>query len=405
MLAATLASVLLPPGSAPAHPGASSPAPQGPNVVVFFADDMRRDELAFLPQASQLIGDAGVRFTRAYANNPLCCPFRASALSGQHSHNNGVFSNSPAFHGGVHYFDPTRAVGPYLQQAGYRTAYIGKYLNGYQAKDGVPVGWDEWHVPVAGIYTYDDTTLAHNGVDTVRYTGQNITDVYAGITDQVVRDFAAGGRPWVMYVAHLAPHYRIVGRVHDLDPVPPERYVGTVTAADLPPLTTVANVADKPRWIRRLPPLSQKNRAWIVQHRIARAEALRGVDDALASLVQTLRDTGQLDNTVILVTSDNGYLLGEHRVRRGKILPYEVSAGIPLLVRGPGFPAGTTRTDIVGAVDIGTTVLALTGVDVPYPVDGKPLMVPDPDRRMLLEAGGRLMQGCGPARTGPTGRS
>lgn len=385
--------------------GVTFAAPQKPNVIVFFTDDMRRDELKFMDATNKLIRQEGVKFGSAYSNNPLCCPFRAVALTGQHTHNNGVYSNQSGKHGGVTYFNANKALPPYLQSAGYQTAYIGKYLNGYGgAKDekNVPPGWDEWYAPYKGIYSYDDTTINHNGTESLHYGGRNVADVYADITNQTIQEFAANDKPFVMYVSHLAPHYRITeggSNNHKMDPLPPARYINAVTAADLPAITFEKSVKDKPKWIRAEANLTKTQKQWITQHRIARAESLMAVDDAVESMVQTLEDTGELANTVIIFTSDNGYLMGEHHIDNGKILPYEVSAGVPMLASGPGFPANTWRGDVVGSVDIGATILSLTGVSVPYTIDGKPLMVEDSKRKMLLEAAPRSMKGVDNSKT------
>lgn len=384
--------------------GLTFAAPEKPNVIVFFTDDMRTDELKFMEATQRLIRQEGAKFGRAYSNNPLCCPFRAVALTGQHTHNNGVYSNGADKHGGVTFLNQDKTLPPNLQKQGYQTAYIGKYLNGYGGdKDAatVPKGYDEWHVSYNGIYSYDNVSVNHNGTSTQNYKGQNVADVYANLTNQTIRDFAQKDKPFVMYVSHLAPHYRIAdgSKSHYNDPLPPERYKGVVKASDLPPIVYENNVGDKPKWIRALKPVSAAKKQRLTQHRIARAESLMAVDDAVESMVQTLQQTGQLDNTIILFTSDNGYLLGEHRVDNGKILPYEVSAGIPMLVRGPGFAPGSTRSDVVGSVDIGATILDLTGTTVPYKIDGKSLTVVDNSRKMLLEAAPRSMRGVDDSRT------
>lgn len=361
-----------------------------PNVIVIFTDDMRTDDLKFMPQTRKLIGQQGATFNRFYSNNPLCCPFRASVLDGRYTHNNNVLSNNPAYGGGVKRFNETKTIAPHLQENGYKTAYIGKYLNGYKKETAnyIPPGWDEWFVPVAHIYKYTDTVINHNGKMST-YPGY-VTDLYAKRTNNTIRSFSEADKPFVMYVSHLAPH----GAEGERPPIPAKRHRGTVKPRHLPKITSEADVTDKPSWIRRLPKSTPvldggySAELW----RIRRAESVKSVDDAVASMVQTLRETGELDNTVIMFTSDNGFMTGEHRLPTGKVVPYEQSARVPMLVRGPGFKPGITRPDVAGTVDIAPTILDLADVTVPYEMDGRPLFKWDLDRKMLLESGAYLTE-------------
>jgi N-acetylglucosamine-6-sulfatase len=359
---------------------------QRPNIVVFYTDDMRADELKFMPKTCRLLRQNGMSFGRYYSNNPLCCPFRAIALSGQYSHNNNVFGNAKRYHGGIYYFDPHKSIAPYMQDAGYLTGYIGKYLNGYRmAVNGTPSDWDEWFVPTHKIYAYKGTVVNDNGVK--RTYPQYITGVYERETNATIKKFAASGKPWMLYVSHLAPHGS-----GPKPPIPAKKYQGTVKVSDLPKAILEGSVGDKPSWIRGLRHIDHDmpgiKRSWV-----RRAESLKSVDDAVASMIRTLKQTGQLDNTVIMFTSDNGYMRGEHNIAHGKIVPYEPSAQVPFFVRGPGFPRGVVSNNVVGAVDIAPTILSLAGVEVPYPVDGQSLLKPLAHRKMLLEAGPMLMHG------------
>jgi len=362
-----------------------------PNVIVFFTDDMRLDEMKYMPKTRKLIGQQGATFDRWYSNNPLCCPFRASALDGRYTHNNRVLGNTPETNGGVQNFDDTKTIAPHLQQEGYKTAYIGKYLNGYNlaGEGNIPPGWDEWFVPIRNIYSYYDTVMNHNG-DT-KEKAEYVTDVYAEETNNTIRNFSATGDPFVMYVSHLAPHGTAT-KEKGFMPIPPARYRGAVDTTDVPPIRGEKNVSDKPAWIRRLP-AEFKNPEKILASKARRAETLMAVDDAVASMVQTLIDTDQLDNTIIMFTSDNGFMRGEHRIGTGKVVPYEESAHMPMMIRGPGFAAGTTRSDAAGTVDIVPTIMDLTGATVPYPVDGRSIVKPDMDRKILLEGGPQLHPG------------
>jgi N-acetylglucosamine-6-sulfatase len=360
------------------------------NYIVFFTDDMRRDDLRFTPKTQRLLGEHGTTFTRMYSNTPLCCPFRAIVLTGQLIHNNMVYSNRQDKHGGVNFLDTSNTIPAPLQKAGYKTAYIGKYLNGFDADNYAPhPGWNQWHVPVRGITSYNHTTIDHNG--TFRKHNAYVTEVYERITNRTVRQFSRSDKPFYMAVSQLAPHFG--GSAGKGLATPDDEYLRTVDPSRVHPVIGEADTSDKPSWVAKQPQLSDADKAHIAQaHRLA-AESLKSVDDAVASLVRTLRKTGELDNTVLIFTSDNGYMRGEHNIPSGKIFPYEESANMPMLVRGPGFKAGAVRTDPVGSVDVAATVLEGAGVQLDYPIDGKPLGVVMPERQMMLEAGPRFGSG------------
>ena len=376
-----------------------------PNIVVVMADDMRADDLRFMPHVRRLVAARGLTFENAFSPYPLCCPARASFLTGQYAHNHGILDNaSPYGFGG---FDDGATVATSLRAAGYRTAFVGKYLNDYglvpsrvtgePSATFVPAGWSDWHgllqvpYPVgAGTYHYFHPVLNHNGTP-ASYEGQYQTTLLGRIARAVIRD-AAGDQPFFMYLSTLAPHDGLPHEPDDIDyvrrddgtqawfpsPARPawvrgradalvERSPG-IPASGQPE----ADVSDKPRSVQ-MPPLNAAEIEAEARVTRQRAESLFVLDLEVARLVDTLRDTGELDDTILMFTSDNGYFLGEHRKRMGKKLPYEPSIRVPLVLTGPGVPTGV-RYDPVKTPDLTATILDLADARPPHPADGRSLL-------------------------------
>ena len=376
-----------------------------PNVVVVMADDMRADDLRFMPHVRRLIAARGLTFENSFSPYPLCCPARASFLTGQYAHNHGVLDNtSPYGFGG---FDDSTTLATSLRAAGYRTAFVGKYLNDYglvpsrvtgePSATFVPAGWSDWHgliqvpYPVgAGTYHYFHPVLNNNGT-VASYEGQYQTTLLGRIARDVVRD-SAGDRPFFMYLSTLAPHDGLPREPDDIDyvrrdngteawfptPARPAWVRGSADAlVDRSPGMPVsgepeADVSDKPRSVQ-MPPLNAAEIEAEARVTRQRAESLFVLDLEVARLVDTLRDTGELDDTVLMFTSDNGYFLGEHRKRMGKKLPYEPSIRVPLVLAGPGVSPGT-RYDPVKTPDLTATIVDLAGARAPHPADGTSLL-------------------------------
>jgi N-acetylglucosamine-6-sulfatase len=362
--------------------------PDRPNIVVLETDDQTLDEMQVLPQVRRLIGDEGVTFDNNFDSFSLCCPSRASLLTGQYSHNNGVRGNA-APNGGYYKLDSTNTLAVWLKNAGYYTVHVGKYLNGYGTRDAheIPPGWSEWHGSVdPSTYRYDNYTLNENGtLHTYCATRQAAcyqTDVYRDKADTIVRERAGKG-PFFMWVAFLANHSGGPAEADDpaglATPVPAPRYKDRFkgTALPQPPNFNEADVSDKPAVIRNRPLLNARNIAAIQENWQQRRETLLAVDDAVASIVETLRSSGQLDNTLILFTSDNGFFHGEHRVRNGKVLLYEPSIRVPLLMRwtqNKALPRGVHRKQLTMNVDYTETMLDAAGVKAGRVEDGVSLL-------------------------------
>ena len=371
------------------------------------ADDMRADDLRFMPRVRSLIGGRGLNFRNSFSPNPLCCPARATFLTGQYSHNHGVLSNLAPW--GFAGFDDRTTLATSLQAAGYQTGFVGKYLNGYGAVRSrvtsapswryVPPGWSDWYGALesppgsgrrgGGTYDYFHGVFNVNGEIDDGHRGQYQTEVTGQFARGLVRSYARSPRPFFLYLSALAPHTgfprepddanSVVGRRGDrrslATPARPSwvkgRFDGSVTRGPGLPLdggSPEADVSDKPFLVRR-PPLAPFEELAILKLTRQRAEALHVLDLEVARLVATLDETGALADTVIVFTSDNGYFLGEHRQRFAKTLPYEPSLRVPLVVTGPGVPIGE-RFDPVETPDLTATILDLADASPPHPADG-----------------------------------
>jgi N-acetylglucosamine-6-sulfatase len=353
--------------------GMAAPAPDGPNFVVIMTDDQETDTMRAMPLTRALIGDEGVTFRRHYATFPLCCPSRASYLTGQFSHNNGVTD-----HRGFSDFEDSTSVAVALQDAGYRTAWIGKFLNGYpsfarQHPDEIPAGFTRWFATITGrMFNFvvdDDGTLTK-----VQGGGSNQTDVDAEIARTFIRDSAALRTPFFLTVATLAPHGE-PKRDGYPDPRPPHRHRGAFEQEPLPqpPSFDERRVGDKPGFVRDEPPVSPERMVKLRDRNRARLASLLAVDDLVAGIVEELAQAGELDDTYIVFTSDNGYLKGEHRVV-GKVQLYEESAKVPMVMRGPGIPPGGVHGEPTANIDVPATILDAAGIKSLAEPDGVSLL-------------------------------
>jgi N-acetylglucosamine-6-sulfatase len=351
---------------------AQAEAPTGqPNIIFVLADDLDYASAQQMPEIDSLLRAGGASFENASVSYPICCPSRATMLTGLYAHNHNVKGNKRPV-GGFEKFreegHEETSIAARLQEIGYRTALIGKYLNGYGQQDEtyVPPGWDEWYAKL-GRYEYYDYDLNENG-EVVSYgseIGDYLTDVLSGKATDFVRRAAAEDTPFFAYVAPTAPHSPAT---------PAERHKGTLSDKAAPRLPSYdeKNVSDKPSWIQDLAPVTEKEGSQIDDRYRERLEATLAVDEMVSSLVNELEVAGELDNTYIVFTSDNGYQLGERRLKHGKKTPYEESAHVPLLVRGPGVPAGSTMENLVLNTDLASTFAEFGGLNG-FESDGRSL--------------------------------
>ena len=266
----------------------------------------------------------------------------------------------------------------WVKEQGYRTAFFGKYLNGYN-ETYIPPGWDEWYA-VTGNYL--SHTFNENGHwSSYEPESDYDTDVMSDkASDYVTRTagadppFFTADRPFLMWIGTKAPH-------QPATPAPRDENAYPDVSLPHPPSFDERDVSDKPGWVSDNPPLSPEQKRYMEELYRKRLQSMLAVDDMIGDLVEALRDSGELDNTYIVFTSDNGFHLGQHRLGAGKWTPYEEDIRVPLIVRGPGVPEGETLHHMVLNNDLAPTFADLAGAEPPSFVDGRslvPLLTDDP---------------------------
>jgi N-acetylglucosamine-6-sulfatase len=362
-------------GGSPAAPvPAQTPPPRlRPNLIVVVADDLDVPTASEMPRLPELLANQGLSFTRAYVPMPLCAPSRASFLTGQYSHNHTVLGNRgpdggfPAFRR-----HEQATVATWLRSVGYRTSLVGKYMNDYPrgaADDYVPPGWDDWFGHMSSLedgryYNYwvnDNGSTSRFGGNTEDYS----VDVETARALRFIRDAVNRPEPFFLFLGPEAPHEP----AHYAERFRDEfRY----SFAPRSPSFNESDVRDKPYWIRQIPYLTDEAIDWTDKYQRSRLRTLRAVEEMIASIQQALAEAGVVDRTYIFFTSDNGLLMGQHRVVGLKGNPYEESIRIPFMVRGPGVPVGTVEQPVLN-IDLAPTLLDLAGASVPDTVDGRSL--------------------------------
>lgn len=349
-----------------------------PNIVFILVDDLDSSLIdpRYMPNLKRLLTDQGTTFANYFVDVSLCCPSRSSILRGQYIHNTGVVSNvTPG--GGFQKFHAAglegSTIATWLQAAGYRTALFGKYLNGYPDtvdQTYIPPGWDDWASPAAGNpYNEFGYTLNENG-DLVDYgdaEGDYLTDVLSRKTTGFLDEMAATKQPFFIYLATYAPHQPSV-------PAPRHKEALADVTAPRPPSFNEANVDTKPEWVKARPPLDDRETKNLDDLYRERARSMLAVDDMIGAVVQKLRDTGKLNNTYLVFSSDNGFHMGEHRLKAGKYTPYEEDIHVPLVVRGPRVPAGQVLKQFAMNIDLAPTFAEIGGASAGSPVDGRSLL-------------------------------
>ncbi len=396
--------------------GQATAATDPPNVVVIETDDQTLESMKVMHSTNSLIGSQGAKFTNSFVNYSLCCPSRSTFLTGQYAHNHGVLSNQGAT-GGFHRFESLHAhnnLAVWLHNAGYYTALVGKYLNGYANRPRVPPGWSDWHATAPddqSVYDYilnDNGTLVHYHSHPADYKQDVLTRTAVDLIDRR----APKPTPFFLWLTYTAPH------VANSDPSPnpphdcgnaakpPARYSHAFANAPLPkpPDFNEADTADKPATIRNWPLLTADQIADIQRRYRCELESLLAVDQGVKKVVDSLRASGELDHTLLIYTSDNGYFHGEHRIPDGKMRPYEESIRVPLQMRGPGIPRGVKVNPPVINADLAPTIVDAANADPRLPMDGRSLLpvverpAIDADRELLIEEPGPLagVQAWGP---------
>ena len=364
-----------PPGSnipASTTPAAPPPPKPGrwPNIVMILTDDYSLDLMAQSMPNLDAMRREGVMFANYFVTDSLCCPSRSSIFTGKLPHDTQVFTNTPPF-GGFGAFMAHDNVGHTfavaLHEAGYQTAMMGKYLNGYEpARDGAPPGWSEWDVAGNG---YPEFNYALNENGKVNHYGSDpadyLVDVLSDRADAFIRRSAGG--PFFIEIATFAPHAPYTPAPRDADKFPGLAY------SRAPPFGALPN-ATAPGWLKEIPPLRPQDLAVIDKGFRMRAQADQSVDKMIGRLRATLAELGIAKDTYVIFTSDNGYHMGEYQLRPGKMTPFDTDIRVPLVVVGPGVAAGRTLSEIVENTDLAPTYVELAGATSgPLQPDGRSL--------------------------------
>jgi N-acetylglucosamine-6-sulfatase len=362
------------------HGARDAESATGDNVIFILTDDQTSSELTSMPNVQNLIGAQGATFKRAYITYPLCCPSRASLLGGQYMHNHGVRGNVGPNGGWERFISRQSTALPVrTESAGYYNVHIGKYMNGYigtELNPNVPPGWDEWYGKISENNLYFNYTLMEKTgpADTpeIEFYGDQDseyqTDVFRDKALQFL-DSPAAQTPFMLNLWFNAPH-------SPFDPAP--RHLFSLENTGLPklPAFNEKDISDKPKWLRKQAKRRFKKgfSKTILSERKRRLEQLRSVDEAVGALVTKLAQEGLLDDTYLVFASDNGFFRGEHRIAGGKFLAYEPSARVPLLIRGPGIPAGAVSDELVSNLDVTQTILQIATGAISSGLDGRSLL-------------------------------
>jgi arylsulfatase A-like enzyme len=359
----------------------SSPAGSSrPNIVFILVDDLRWDELGIAghpfiktPNIDR-IAKEGALFRNAFMTTPLCSPSRASFLTGKYAHTHGITDNvdrSAASHKMVTF--PLL-----LHQSGYETAFVGKWHMGND--DSPRPGFDRW-VSFKGQGTYIDPNINEDG-KSVKPAGY-ITDILNGYAVEFIK--RRHEKPFFVYLAHKAIHPEVTqnndGSV-DLSAaerfIPAERHRNLYAGRPIPRRPNYGRAPiGKPALLRRIGDLPPLGAATVTGDEaiLGRQRSLMAIEDGVGEILKTLKETGQLNNTIIVFTSDNGYFYGEHGLSVERRLAYEESIRMPLLVRYPkAIKPGTIRNEFALNIDLAPTLLELAGVSVPGTMEGRSLL-------------------------------
>ena len=374
-----------------------------PNIVVVLTDDQEdTGSMAYMPKV-QALAEQGVTFKNSFVNFSLCSPSRASFLTGKAAHNTGIKANKPRKGGGWETFkrDEADTLPVWLKAAGYKTALIGKYENGYgkgkpprfggvhywaAAVDGwlgigtpdkrlwVPQGWDLWYAFTK--VRYYDYSINENGklIDFGHEAADYSTDVLKDRAQRFIKDQAGSSEPFFMLIATKAPHGQ--GDEGEREPaIPSPAYANAFADTKLPvtPAFDEEDMSDKPSGMAKTPRLSDAAKDQLEQSYRAELQSLQSVDDLVGGVIESLKGANKLDNTIIIYTSDNGFVFGEHRLA-GKNSVYEASIRVPLVVKGPGIPARETRSQLVNNLDVVATIEQAAGLTPSVSPDGRSLM-------------------------------
>jgi N-acetylglucosamine-6-sulfatase len=358
-----------------------------PNVIVIETDDQNQSDMQYLPATQAILAAHGTTFQNSYVEYPLCCPSRATFLTGQYAHNHHVTTTD--LPNGYNGLDHSNTLAVWLKRAKYKTAMVGKYLNGYGISDGIPEpvsdareippGWTRWFALTGGSeqrrYQY---RLNENG-KVVFYGGgarNYVEDVLDSKANALIKKWAPYPKPFFLWFTPSAPHGQSgTPSSSTRDPEPAPRFLGTAGEPMAPrnPNFNEADVTDKPDQIRNQPKMSDDVINDIDRRFRGRVESLRSVDEEVARIMRVLGKAKDRRKTYIFFTSDNGLLLGAHRLEFKDFL-YEEATRVPLIIRGPNIPENAVRNPLVSNIDLAPTIVQITGARPGRSMDGISLL-------------------------------
>jgi arylsulfatase A-like enzyme len=353
--------------------GSRGAADQRPNIVMVVTDDQTLASFNghVMPYTVGSVAGAGTTFTNAVVTTPLCCPSRATLLTGQYGHNNGIVNNKPGYPA---LRDKANVLPEWLNQAGYETLHVGRYLNEYpKGKHSKPApGWDRWVTMLEPRRYYEYTLRIGKKIEEFGKKKKDYaTTVLTSRAQGLIEQYAPRGQPFFLQLDHVAPHSGMGLRKGPCrpdemaDPAPGDYEPFAADALPTPPSFNEEDLSDKPSFVQKLPPMSERRISEIADRYRCANGSLFGVDRSMAAIDAALSKAGELERTVVIFVSDNGFFYGEHRLRREKIRPYEEALRVPLAMRVPagvlGGPAVSTVNELVANTDLAPTILELAG--------------------------------------------
>jgi arylsulfatase A-like enzyme len=365
------------------HPQLARALPARPDIVVLVTDDQHIGTLSWMPFLGSYIARRGIRFSRAMVPTSVCCPSRASILTGEYAHTTEVWENIQGWSRFVQAGMEERTMAVWLSQAGYQTALIGKYLNTYDGA-GPPQGWSSWHAFLENNAKYYDYELQHTDGSTTTHsfdTASYSTDVLRGYALSFIKA-TPSDTPFFLYLSPAGPH-------KPATPAPRHLELPAPVGSFWPPSAREKDLSDKPRWIQDLPPVSSDS---IHDARIRQYRSLRSIDEAIAAIMDLQRARKRLGDTLLIFLSDNGVMWGEHRAM-GKFLPYRAATQIPMAMAWPATLSGG-RVDARLALNIDVAATVAAAASAPHPdVAGRSLLQSWGRGGFVLEAAGTEAEG------------
>ena len=327
--------------------------------MIIYTDDQRYDSMWQMPRTQELIFEQGVTFSHGYITTPLCGPSRCSILTGMYAHSHEIRENQDSG------FDET-TFAKYLQDDGYYTGLVGKYLNEWRVRDEPKPEFDYWRAIFGGQSRYNNPDIMVNG-EWVRHQGQYITDAFGDYCVEFIENAAKKLKPFCLYFAPNAPH-------EPATPADEDKFL-SIDLPEFPPNFSEEDISDKPNWLQEKESLiSEKDIHKINEFRNDQLLSLRSLDRNIERIIQKLEAENLLDKTVVIFLSDNGKLWGEHRMTTKNSF-YEEASRVPFALRYPPLvPMPYIEEKPVSNIDIAPTLYDLARIPIPEEVDGVSLV-------------------------------